>query len=126
MAAFTEPRVESLLSDEAIEVGRFVRAGSDNKHGALAEAGERPIGISMNAVTASGQVLEVAKPGGGAKVKLGGTVSAGHFLKPTTGGKAIKGAADGDLCFAQAQEAGVDGDIIAVEVIPMHVAAAES
>lgn len=126
MAAHTDARIETRLSDEAIVKYRFVRCGSDANHFALAEAAERTVGISMNTTTASAQLQEVAKQGGGAKLELGGTVLAGQYIKPTTAGKGIKAAAEGDEVGAQAMQDGESGDIIAVEVVQFTAHAAEA
>lgn len=51
------------------------------------------------------------------KLSIIGTVTAGDFIKPSTGGKGITTTTDKDYYGARALESGVSGDMIEVEVI---------
>lgn len=81
-----------------------------------AGAGERTDGIIQNA-PAVGEFAEVAMAGGGAKLLLAGTVAAGNFIKSNAAGAGVVASTDKDEYGARAEEAGVSGDIIAVEVM---------
>lgn len=75
-------------------------------------------GISQNDVAAAaGDEVEVAFPGGGGKLTIGGTISAGNSIKPTTAGVGIATTTAGDHASASAVEGGVTGDIIGVNVV---------
>lgn len=50
-------------------------------------------------------------------LELGGTVTVGDFLKPSTNGVGITASADGDIYGAKALRSGVSGELIPVEVI---------
>lgn len=76
-----------------------------------AAATDKPCGVLMNEPT-SGKPAEVAC-GGTLKVKLTGTCSAGDILGPSsTAGKAKVKDTDEDEYVAQANEAGVDGQLV--------------
>ena len=83
---------------------------------------EKPIGILQNDPDAAGKAAEVAIGGSVCKAELGGTVDEGDFLSMTNAGELIAAPyetspATADLyIFAQALEAGVDGDIVYVLV----------
>lgn len=64
----------------------------------------------------SGSPIDVYGAGEECSLELGGTVLAGDFLKPTTGGKGITATVGTDKIGAQALQAGVSGDIIRVVV----------
>ena len=51
------------------------------------------------------------------EILLAGTVAANDLLKPTTAGQAVTAASDGDWYGAQAEQAGVAGQIIWVRVM---------
>lgn len=71
----------------------FVKAGTNaGEVIAVAAVTDIPIGILMNAPT-SGQTADVALPGGGAKLKMGGAVTAGARVSTTAAGLGV--AADG-------------------------------
>jgi hypothetical protein len=55
--------------------------------------------------------------GGGAKLKLAGTVALGALLKSDADGKGVKCTAAGDEYGARALKAGVSGDVIPVDVV---------
>lgn len=58
---------------------------------------------------------------GTAKVKLGGTVAIGDWVTTDTAGKGVATTTDGDIVIGRALEAGVDGDIIEVQMAIHHL-----
>lgn len=118
MASSSTPRISSFLAAAAIAKGVAVKAGADKSHVAICSAKtDKSIGIVQNAGTAAEDVLEVALQGGGAKALLGGTVSFGDLLAPTTDGSLIATTTANDRVIAMAMEDGVVGDLIGVEVL---------
>ena len=73
------------------------------------------VGIAFADADAVGDLVPVLLQGGGGKVKISGTVSIGDFLKPDADGWGVPAVAT-DMASAMAVEAGVAGDVIAVEV----------
>lgn len=94
----------------------FVKFGSADDTMVGSGAGEATDGIIQDA-PASGEYGAVALQGGGAKLKLGGTVTRGQYLKSDANGAGVAVAADKDVYGAKAAASGVLGDIIAVEVV---------
>jgi hypothetical protein len=128
MSATSRPRIYTFKADASIDRGRAVKLNSsDGQHVAVCTATtDLAVGISQGSTTASGDFMEVAIQGGGAKALLGGTVSKGNLLVATTDGSLIKASASGDQLIAEAMQDGVSGDIIAVEVIRGQATAAQS
>lgn len=121
MASCSDPRIRTYRASGTIPARRFVKldTGSADKDPTVVvcESG-RALGISMNdSDVTTGNSVEVALPGGGAVLKLAGTVSLGQSIKPTTGGKGVVTASAGDYAGAFGVEKGVDGDEIGVEVV---------
>ena len=127
MASTTEPRIYTYISDSAtIAKGSAVKIGTDNKHVAIGAANtDKCFGIAQNAITAIGQMVEVAEIGGGAKAKLGEGVSAGAYLVSHTDGTLVKANTAGDHVCAFAKEDGSTSDLIAVEVVAFEAYNAE-
>lgn len=118
MASSLAPIIETLLADAAISKGMAVKYGTDFKHVAKSSANtDHHCGIAQNAPTAAEDAVEVARPGGGAKGLLGGTVAAGDFLTGHTDGSLIKNDGAADIVIAQAKQDGVVGDLIDVAVV---------
>lgn len=123
MPSFNEPRMHTFIAGEDLSSAqyKFVKFGADEKTVLLSTVlGAHTVGILQNA-PASGQAAEVALPGGGAKLKVAGTVVKLAYLSNTA-------AALGDTALtthqvgAQAYEAGVANDVINVEVMKfLHV-----
>lgn len=102
-----------------------------------AGASDRPIGISQKgslymvgtaanpqagtgnqyAAVAGDDIRLFVDPDCGA-LELGGTVTVGASLKPSTNGVGIATTTPGDIIGAVALQAGVSGDVINVRVIP--------
>lgn len=58
---------------------------------------------------------------GTAKVKLGGTVAIGDWVTTDSAGKGVATTTDGNITIGRALEAGVDGDIIEVQLNVQHL-----
>ena len=86
----------------------------------LAGAGEGD-GILIN-TPASGELADVVLLGG-AKVKLGGTVTRGQFGKSDAAGKLVAATANNDKYIVKFLDSGVNGDIVDVLVISGFVGA---
>lgn len=78
------------------------------------KASGTPAGVlqDANLGTATASLPATLRVSGQTRLKLGGTVTAGQFLKPTTGGKAVAATSDHDVYGAFALDDGVDGDTI--------------
>src|SRR5690606_31320133 len=108
----------SYKSSAAIAKGKAVTLDATGKIVTAANAKtDKSVGLAMHAAGDAGETIEVAHPGGGAKGLLGGTVSAGDLLAPTTGGALIATTTANDRIIAMALEDGVDGDLISVMVV---------
>ena len=127
MAASSQPRIVSFLAGGTIVSGHAVKlsaAAGDTVIECTAN-GDKSIGIAQSAAS-SGQVVEVAVNGGGAKAKLGEAVTYGNHLVSHTDGTLVMVNATSDFVVAQAMQSGSSGDIIAVEVVKGSGFAAES
>lgn len=93
----------------------FVTLESDGQVDLADAAGENCIGVLLNAPAAAGRAATVAISGK-VMVEAGATVAAGAALQTNAAGEAIT-AATGDYIMGYALEAGVDGQVIAMELI---------
>ena len=118
MSSYRQPIIKTFNAgaDLSAKQYKFVKFGSDNKTVVLAGAGEATVGILMNAPT-SGQPAEVALPGGGALIKLNGTLSALAEVKSDANGFAVAGAGSGDWTSAILQDGGVANDVVECYVV---------
>lgn len=118
MASHSPSRVQSFKATAAMDRGLAVKAGADNEHTQVASAAtDKIMGLSNTAPTGADEMTEVCLPGGGAKGKLGGTVSAGDMLTSDANGKLVATTTAGNRYIAMAMEDGVANDLIAVEVV---------
>jgi hypothetical protein len=116
MASTSEPRIYTFKAAGVIAKGQAVKAGADREHVALAAAAtDKLVGLAQGDTAAAEEFLEVALPGGGAKGKLGGTVAFGDLLTSDGSGNLVATTTANDRVIGVAMEAGVSGDIIAVE-----------
>lgn len=118
MASHSDPRILSFKAgaDLSAKQYRFVKFGADDEHVVAASvASEVVLGVLQSAPTAE-QVAEVALNGGGAKLKLAGTVTRGAYIRNDANGDGIAAVA-GEKYGALAMASGVSGDVIPVEVI---------
>lgn len=117
MSSYSQPRILSFKAAAAMAKGVCVKAGADREHVAICSAAtDKIIGISQTAPTAADEMIEVATNGGGAKAKLGGTVSMGDKLTSDASGLLVATTTENDNIVAVAMEDGVANDIIGVEV----------
>jgi hypothetical protein len=58
---------------------------------------------------------------GTSKVKLGGTVAIGDWVTTDSAGEGVATTTDGNIVIGKALEAGVDGDIIEVQLSLQHL-----
>lgn len=118
MASTSTPRIGTFIAEASITKGKAVKFGAvDENHVVLGALNtDRCKGIAQSTASASGVYLEVALPGGGAKALLGETVVAGNDLVCHTDGTLVLPNNANDEIIARAQEGGVSGDLIAVEV----------
>lgn len=117
MAGMTEPRLSTFKTtgDFSSKQYCFAKLSADDSVVA-AGAGESTDGIMQDA-PASGEFGSVALQGGGAKLKIAGTVTRGQYLKSDANGAGLAATADKDVYGAKAAVSGVSGDVIAVEVM---------
>ncbi len=118
MAASTEPvNITVFKAGGTIRKFRFVTLSAA---GEVSESGAngRAIGISQNdSSVSSGELIEVALSGGGAKLEVGEACAQGKLLTSTSTGKGEIADAAGEWVGAIAFEAGAaDGDVIGVRV----------
>ena len=97
-----------------------VKLSSTAGYVALAGAGEGDA-VLMN-TPASEELADIAVMGG-AKVKLGGTVTRGQYGKSDASGKIVAATTDKDRYIVKILESGVDGDIVSAIVCPGYLAA---
>lgn len=119
MASYSQPRVLTFKATAALTAYRAVKPGADDQHIQKATAAsDKQIGICQNTVTAAEDLIEVALPGGGAKMVLGtGGASWGDLLTADSNGAGVVTTSNAARVIAMAMEDGVEGDVIAVEVM---------
>lgn len=126
MASSREPEVITYKADGSIARGKAVKIGSDKEHVAIGAANtDDCIGITLDEVVASDDLVEVCRVGGGALAKLGENVVAGKNLVSHTDGTLVKANASGDRVIAVALQDGSSGDLIDVDVVKFLALAAE-
>lgn len=128
MASSSAPRILSFIADSSIAKGKAVKIASGYSVGHVrigAANTDKCIGIAQNEATASGDLLEVAIIGGGAKALLGETVSKGQSLVSNTDGSLVKANASGDKIVALCMESGVSGDLVDCEIFYASALAAD-
>jgi hypothetical protein len=122
--------MQSFIADGNIYPCRFVTQASATEPRVLAcGAGVQPYGISQKAtrrspyVDSTGYAASAGEPlkvydrdGEQCPLELGGTVTAGQFIKASTAGVGVAATADGELYGAHANVGGVSGEIIMVTV----------
>jgi|TARA_R110002020_G_scaffold122066_6_gene277317 hypothetical protein len=93
---------------------KFVTLESDGQVDLADAAGENAMGVCLVGGTAGNAVTVCVS--GSVMITAGGTVAAGASLQTDASGDAIT-AASGDVVLGYAREAGVDGQIIEMEMI---------
>lgn len=89
MSISSQPKVLALVAGADLSAKQycFVKFGADASKVVLCGAGQKAIGVLMNA-PALGQVAEIAILGGGAKVKSAGTIAFGASISSDANGLA--------------------------------------
>ncbi len=77
------------------------------------------VGVLQNAPTSGEQATYRFL--GTSKVKLGGTVAIGDWVTTDSAGKGVATTTDGNIVIGKALDAGVDGDIIEVQLGLQHL-----
>lgn len=93
---------------------KFVTLESDGQVDLADAAGENAMGVCLVGGTAGNAVTVCVS--GSVMITAGGTIAAGASLQTDASGDAIT-AASGDVVLGYAREAGVDGQIIEMEMI---------
>ncbi len=119
MAVNSKPRLRTFKAEGTIRAFRFVKWGTANDQILECDANEKSVGIYQHTETLSvGDFGSIAIQGGGGVLEVSETVAKGKFLTPTADGEGEVVDAANEYYGAIAQESGVSGDIIGVEVIP--------
>ena len=116
MAATTQQNLVTFKAGGVINEYRFVKFSAA---GTVVEctANGKAIGIAQNSsATSSGDMVEVALSGGGAKLKIAEAVAQSNFLTSTGVGKGEIADAQHEFVGAIAFESGASDDIIGVRV----------
>jgi len=115
MSSYIQPQMKTFCAEGAIEKFRFVKFGSADDKVVKAAAGEKSFGVYMNQNddAAINDAVEIAHLGGGALIKLAGTVTRGDSIASNADGEGVVGAAT-QWCPGIAQESGVAGDVISI------------
>ena len=100
---------------------KFVTLESDGQVDLADSAGENCIGVVINDPAAAGEATVVVS--GKTVVTAGGTIAAGAAIATDASGDAVT-AASTNIIMGYALEAGVDGQVIAIELIQGGNAAA--
>lgn len=123
MASSVKPLVVTKTANGAINPLSFVKLDTASPGAGKTPnvvqcgAGDSPWGVAQNeALAAIGDSIEVAVLGGGARLTVSGTITAGQSIKSDSSGYGLAASAAGDRCGAQAVESGVANDIIGVHV----------
>lgn len=128
MAVSSTPRIVTFVAAASVAKGSAVKFSDSTGDFVIVGAAntDRCVGVAQNEATASGQLVEVALPGGGAKGKLSETTSAGNDLCSHTDGTLAIVNASGDQIIGIAMEDGVAGDLINIEVYKAVASASQS
>lgn len=124
MGQYLEPRTQTFKAAEDLSAKQyhFVDfAAADGEVQAVDAVGDDAVGILMNKDVTLGCAAEVAMLGGGAMLKIAGTITRGQLIKTDANGQGVVVAADTDKAKARALQSGVAGDIIEVERVDLHV-----
>lgn len=117
MSVNSKPRLRTFKAEGQIRPYRLVKWGTDDGQMLECDANEKAMGVYQGEETlAAGDFGEVAIQGGGAMLEISETVAKGKFLTPTADGIGEVVDAANEYYNCVAQEAGVAGDIIGVEV----------
>ncbi len=127
MSSTPRPHISAFLAGAAITKGMAVKIGADENHVVKsAAATDKHIGIAQNDAAASGDVVEVALPGGGGKALAQADIVAGMLLTSHTDGKLKKIATLSDRVIGMALSDAVAGDLMPVMVVVCQGTAVET
>jgi len=121
--AFTEKMsTRTYISGAAIAQFTFVAGPASDGQIDPCGAGDRAVGVALMAAAAAGEPVTVAYDGR-VTVKAAGTITRGAAVTSDASGEAVA-AASTDIILGYALEAGVDNQIITVELSRAETAAA--
>ena len=100
----------------AIRVYRFVEISTTNNTITECDSEEVSMGVSLQAATASGDIIKIQKDGI-AKVKVGsGGVTAGDFVNSDNDGQAVSESTTNKWASGKALRSADEGDIVEVDL----------
>tara|TARA_B100000408_G_C10175308_1_gene172361 strand:- start:206 stop:595 length:390 start_codon:yes stop_codon:yes gene_type:complete len=129
MASSTEPlNITTFKAGGTIRKYRFVKIDDSNGTVSECDANGRAIGIGQNdASVSTGELLEVALSGGGAKLEVAEAMGEGKMITSTSVGKGeicdAAGEWIGAICFSAG---GADGDVISVRIAQFQAHASDA
>jgi len=118
MASITQPQLTTFKAGGTIRKYRFVKLDSAGQVVECTASG-RAIGVGQNSESvSSGEFIEVALSGGGAKLEAAEAIGIGKLITSTSVGKGEVADAANEFVGAIAFEpAAADGDVIGVRVV---------
>lgn len=117
MSSVLQKNVAPFKAGGVIAKGQAVKLSADDTVVVCSASTDRAIGVAQIASTGSGDVIEVAMPGGGGFLKAGGAIAKGDLLGIDTSGNLVKVAAQHDMIIAQSHQVAATGDIFAGFII---------
>ncbi len=117
MASMIKPLIGTYEADGAITKGcavKFVTAKGGKRVVQATATTDSVCGVAQSAAVNAGDLIEVARPGGGGKGLAKTTIAAGNRLGCNADGSLQKVATQGDSEFATADNDAVAGDIFAI------------
>ncbi len=123
MAVMQSRDTRTFVAGESLAAAqfKFVTLESDGEVDLADSAGENCVGVCIND-PAAGEAATVVMSGK-VRVTAGGTIAAGAAVATDASGDAVT-ASTGNIVMGYATEAGVDGQVIAIELIQGGNAAA--
>ena len=114
----TENLSLAVVAESAIDEYRFAKLGTAEKQVVPATAGtDVVIGVTKDDCGLTAGNAVTIQTGGTAKLKAGGTISAGDYITAGVDGKAVKTTTAGHTVRGIALVDGVDGDVIEVQLV---------
>lgn len=126
MSSYFKPNMQTYVAGGTIVAFTAVKYSGDNKTVVTCGAGEDGIGIAQSAAS-SGQPVEVAMPGGGAKWTVGGSLGLGlKACKSDASGFAVLATDASRVIGLVDSNSNVLNDIAGAFVQPHYTGAAQS
>lgn len=119
MASIIKPLIGTYEAGAAVAKGqavKFVASTSGKRVVPCSATTDKAIGIAQVAAVNVGDLVEVARPGGGAKALAKATIASGDVLGVNADGSIQKVANAGDRVVGVADDDAVAGDIFAMFV----------